>query len=118
MHGKYHLMNLPLQSVLNIKLFKEIHHVWVGTKENVKTGLNPISICVLPDKQIESYQSQLKIQTACGRYCMLYCKSTVKIYNTHRVAEVHYILTTRTLSLLRHFSPRKQLECVPPPQDT
>jgi hypothetical protein len=37
LHGKNHLMDLPLQSIMNAQFREEIHHVGVCAKENVKT---------------------------------------------------------------------------------
>mmetsp|Transcript_48507 Transcript_48507/g.90907 ORF Transcript_48507/g.90907 Transcript_48507/m.90907 type:complete len:361 (+) Transcript_48507:550-1632(+) len=48
LHGKDHLMALPLQAVLDVQLFEEVHHVGVSAEEDVETCLDPISVFVLP----------------------------------------------------------------------
>ena len=40
--------NLPLQAVLNVELLKEVHHIGVGAKEDMKARLDPVAIFVLP----------------------------------------------------------------------
>mmetsp|Transcript_60932 Transcript_60932/g.157092 ORF Transcript_60932/g.157092 Transcript_60932/m.157092 type:complete len:521 (+) Transcript_60932:400-1962(+) len=48
LHGEDHLVALPLQTVLDVELGEEVHHVRVGTEEDVEAGLNPVAILVLP----------------------------------------------------------------------
>jgi hypothetical protein len=41
-------MDLPLESVVDAELGEKIHHVRVRAKENVKAGLDPVAIGILP----------------------------------------------------------------------
>ena len=48
LHGEDHLVHLPLQSILDVQLGEEVHHVRVRPEENVQTSLDPIPILILP----------------------------------------------------------------------
>lgn len=40
--------NIGFSRVLNAKLCEEVHHVRVSSEENMKAGLYPIAIFILP----------------------------------------------------------------------
>mmetsp|Transcript_9779 Transcript_9779/g.20454 ORF Transcript_9779/g.20454 Transcript_9779/m.20454 type:complete len:415 (+) Transcript_9779:1901-3145(+) len=54
LHGKDHLVNLPLETIVDVEFIEKIHHVGVGTEENVKTGFDPITVLVLPRRDFSS----------------------------------------------------------------
>lgn len=41
-------MFLPLQPVFDVQFFEYVHHVGIGTEEDVESGFVPISVLVLP----------------------------------------------------------------------
>mmetsp|Transcript_10213 Transcript_10213/g.20950 ORF Transcript_10213/g.20950 Transcript_10213/m.20950 type:complete len:296 (+) Transcript_10213:950-1837(+) len=54
LHSEDHLVNLPLQTVVDSELVEEVHHVRVGPEENVKSGLDPVSVSVLPGRNFSA----------------------------------------------------------------
>ena len=48
LHGEDHLVHLPLQTVLDVELGEQVHHVRVRAEEDVKSGLDPVPVLVLP----------------------------------------------------------------------
>ena len=42
------LVDLPLQSVLDVEFLQQVHHVRVGPEEYVQTRLHPVAILILP----------------------------------------------------------------------
>ena len=46
--GGCHLVHLPLQSIFDVQLAEQVHHVRIRAKENVQPGFNPIPIFVFP----------------------------------------------------------------------
>mmetsp|Transcript_14786 Transcript_14786/g.34204 ORF Transcript_14786/g.34204 Transcript_14786/m.34204 type:complete len:308 (-) Transcript_14786:412-1335(-) len=54
LHGEDHLVNLPLQTIMNVEFVEQIHHVGVGSKENVQTSFDPITVLVLPRRHFST----------------------------------------------------------------
>mmetsp|Transcript_55422 Transcript_55422/g.80978 ORF Transcript_55422/g.80978 Transcript_55422/m.80978 type:complete len:524 (-) Transcript_55422:216-1787(-) len=50
LHGKNHLVNLPLKAVMDAQFREEVHHVGIGTEEDMEASLNPVSIFVFPGR--------------------------------------------------------------------
>ena len=45
-------MLLPLQPVLDVEFLEQVHHVGVRAEEDVKAGLDPIPVLVLPRRYL------------------------------------------------------------------
>ena len=52
LHGEDHLVHFPMQPSLDVQLGEEVHHVWVGTEENVQARLDPVPILVFPRRHL------------------------------------------------------------------
>mmetsp|Transcript_17306 Transcript_17306/g.41021 ORF Transcript_17306/g.41021 Transcript_17306/m.41021 type:complete len:329 (-) Transcript_17306:76-1062(-) len=52
LHGKDHLVDLPLETIMDTELSKNIHHVRVGTEEDMKSSLDPVSVLILPGRDL------------------------------------------------------------------
>ena len=48
LHGEDHLVDLPLQAVVDAQLGEHVHHVWVGAEEDVEPSLDPVAVRILP----------------------------------------------------------------------
>mmetsp|Transcript_19464 Transcript_19464/g.42292 ORF Transcript_19464/g.42292 Transcript_19464/m.42292 type:complete len:655 (-) Transcript_19464:324-2288(-) len=54
LHGEDHLVDLPLQTIVDVEFVEQIHHVGVGSKENVQTSFDPIAVRVLPRRDFSA----------------------------------------------------------------
>ena len=52
LHGENHLVNLPLEAVVDAELGEEVHHVGVCAEEDVEAGFYPVAVLVLPGRHL------------------------------------------------------------------
>mmetsp|Transcript_15341 Transcript_15341/g.46134 ORF Transcript_15341/g.46134 Transcript_15341/m.46134 type:complete len:268 (-) Transcript_15341:321-1124(-) len=52
LHREDHLVDLPLQAVVDVELAEEVHHVRVGPEEDVQPRLDPVAVLVLPGRDL------------------------------------------------------------------